>query len=187
MKTMSENIHPLMARVIRFSLLIFSFIIGGCAAPDYQQDFKPGTDFSQLKTYNWRKLSSEIPGFNTQQLQTLADSQLLSQGLSRTETDPDLLIDMTIVTRISAGASTGVGLSIGLPIGRFGSIGVGGGKSLPNDKQEGIIIVDFTEATSNQLIWRGSAEDIPMKDFSLKGEEELSAILNKLLSQFPPQ
>jgi hypothetical protein len=182
--------NPSMASIpkvlFRFWLLL-ALAISGCASPKYNQDFKPDTDFSQLKTYNWRNMSSEMAGVNSQQLQRLADSQLASQGFTRTETNPEMLLDMTVVARISTGSSTGLGLSIGLPIGRHGSIGLGGGKSVPNDKQEGIIIVDITESLSNNLLWRGSAEGIPMKNFSLQGEQQLAAVLGKLLSQFPPR
>lgn len=168
-------------------LIVLVGILCGCSSTKYHQDFKPGTDFSGHQTYNWRNTSSEIPGLNPQQIQRLADAQLAGRGLTRTESNPDILLDMTIVTRVSTGSSTGLGLSIGLPVGRHGSIGVGGGRSVPNDKQEGIIIVDVTDASTNNLIWRGSAEAVPVKYFSLSNEEKLAAVVSKLLSQYPPQ
>lgn len=172
---------------LHFSLLALVLFIGGCASTKYNQDYKPGTDFAVHNTYNWRNANSEIPGVNAQQIQRMADNQLTGQGLNRTESNPDLLLDMTIVTRISTGSSTGLGLSIGLPVGRHGSIGLGGGRSLPNDKQEGIIIIDITDASTNNLIWRGSAEAVPLKYFSLSSEAQLAAVMNKLLSQYPPK
>lgn len=187
MKTSSDKTNLLTTSIIRLSLLLFAFLVYGCASTKYNQDFKPETNFSQLKTYDWRNTSSIIPGVNAQQIQRLADIQLTNQGFTRNENNPDMLLDMTAVSRISTGSSTGLGLSIGLPIGRYGSVGLGGGKSVPNDKQEGVIIVDITESLNNQLIWRGSAEGMPMKDFSLQSEAKLAAALSKLLSQFPPK
>lgn len=168
-------------------LLIAIFLLSACAGPKFQQDFREGTDFSSLHTYNWRKVMSEVQGVDNLQLQRLADRQLNLQGFTRAESNPDMLLDMTLLTRISTGSSTGIGLSVGVPIGRSGSIGLGGGKSVPNDRFEGLILVDVTDSASNSLIWRGSAEGIPMKDFSLKAEEKLAAAIGKLLEQFPPR
>lgn len=168
-------------------LLIAILFLTGCAGPKYQQDYRPTTDFSHLKTYNWRQISSEIAGTDKQQIQNLADRQLTAQGFTRVASNPDFLLDMTLVTRISTGSSTGIGLSVGVPIGPRGSIGVGGGKSVPNDKLRGVIVVDATDTASNSIIWRGSAEEIPMDNFSLRSEDRLAAVLAKLLQQFPPR
>ena len=179
---------PTMFRSLwRFWFLALVLIMCGCASTKYNQDFKPGTDFGGHGTYNWLNTSSDIPGVSAQQIQRQADTQLASQGFSHTESNPDLLFDMKIVSRISTGSSTGLGLSIGLPIGRHGSIGLGGGKSMPNDKQEGIIIVDITDASTDSLIWRGSAEGVPLQYFSLSNEAKLAEVLRKLLSQYPPK
>lgn len=187
MKTISVNKYCLTTNTIRSWLVLLAFIMCGCASTRYNQDFRPGTEFSDLKTYNWRNISSEIPEVTDERLQGLADKQLLSQGYLRTDNNPDFVIDVTLVTRVSTGSSTGVGLSIGLPIGRHGNIGLGGGKNVPNDKQEGVILIDATNSLTNTLIWRGSAEGIPLKDFSLKEEDKLANVLNKLFNQFPPK
>lgn len=173
--------------IARLGLALLLLATFGCANTKYSQDYRPATDFSSLTTYNWRNISSEIPGITAEQLQRIDDPQLLEQGYTRTDSNPDFLIDLTVVTRVSTGSSTGLGLSIGLPVGRHGSIGVGGGKSLPNDKEEGVILVDITKSQTNALIWRGSAEGIPMENFSLRAESKLAAVLDKLFKQFPPK
>lgn len=172
---------------IRLCLLLLVFATSGCVSTKYSQDYNPETNFSNLKTYDWRTSSSEIAGINHQLLQQLADRQLSSQGYTRTATEPDLLFDMTVATRTRNDSSTGIGLSVGIPLGRFANIGVGGGKSLPRDKQEGVILVDVSARETNNLIWRGSAERIPLKDFSLKSEQKLADVLRQLLSQYPPK
>lgn len=187
MKFTQVNTQITTSSIIRFCLLLLAVSVYGCASTKYNQDYKPETSFSHLKTYTWRHASSDIAGVDDQQLQHLADNQLASQGYTRTDTNADMLLDLNLVTRISTGSSTGIGLSIGLPIGQHGSIGLGGGKSVPNDKLEGVILIDITDNISNSLIWRGSAEGVPMQDFSLKAEDKLAMVLKKLLSQFPPK
>jgi len=171
----------------RSLLLLVALLLAACAGTKYQQDFREGTNFENLNSYTWRKMNSEVQGVDNIKLQRLADQQLSLQGFTRTDSEPDMLLDMTLITRISTGSSTGIGLSVGIPIGRSGSIGLGGGKSVPNDKFEGVLLVDITEANSNTLIWRGSAEGVPMEDFSLKAEDKLAEVIAKLLAQFPPQ
>lgn len=173
--------------LIRLCLLFLIFATSGCVSTKYSQDYNPETNFSNLKTYDWRTSSSEIVGINLQQLQQLADQQLARQGYTRSEDEPDLLFDMTVATRTRSDSSTGIGLSLGIPLGRHANIGVGGGKSLPRDKQEGIVLVDVNARETNQLIWRGSAEGIPLKNFSLGSEQKLADILRQLLSQYPPK
>lgn len=159
--------------------------VSGCSSTKYHDDYRPDTDFSHFKTYQWRNVSSEIDGISAQRLQQLADDQLAAQGFSRTEGTPDMLLDLTLVTRTSTGSSKGIGLSIGLPIGRHGSIGVGGGKSIADDKREGVLILDASDSMNNRAVWRGSAEGIPMSNFSLKSEQKLAAVVTKLIQQFP--
>lgn len=187
MDFIQTNTQSSALRIIRFCLILLTITMYGCTGTKYNQDYKAATSFEHLKTYSWRHASSDIAGVDGQQLQQLADIQLASQGYTHTETNPDMLLDMNLVTRISTGSSTGIGLSIGLPIGQHGSIGLGGGKSVPNDKQEGVILIDITDNLSKSLIWRGSAEGVPMQDFSLKAEDKLARVLKKLLSQFPPK
>jgi len=172
---------------VRLCLLFLVFATSGCVSTKYSQDYNPETNFSNLKTYDWRTSSSEIAGVDHQLLQQLADQQLARQGYTRTADEPDLLLDMTVATRTRSDSSTGIGLSVGIPLGRHANIGVGGGKSLPRDKQEGIILVDVSMRETNHLIWRGNAEGIPLKDFSLGAEQKLADILRQLLSQYPPK
>lgn len=181
------NLRFMTLTLSRSLLLLAALLLAACAGPKYQQDFREGTTFENLTSYTWRKVSSEIPGADNIQLQRLADQQLSLQGFTRIDSNPDLLLDMTLITRISTGSSTGIGLSVGIPLGRSGSIGLGGGKSVPNDKYEGVLLVDITEANSNALIWRGSAEGVPMENFSLQAEDKLVDVIARLLTQFPPE
>ena len=164
-------------------LVILVLSVTGCASTKYHDAYRPDTDFSQLKTYQWRNVSSEIGGVTSPRLQQITDAQLSAQGFVLTESAPDMLFDLTLVARTSTGSSTGIGLSIGLPIGG-GGIGLGGGKSVPNEKMEGVLILDVTKAMNNLAIWRGTAEGIPMNNFSLKEEDKLAAVVGKLTQQF---
>ncbi len=173
--------------VFRFLALASLLLLGACAQIRYSDDFKSGTEFTDLRSYQWRSVSVDIGGADKNLLQHLADSQLASQGLVAAEKDPDLLLDLQAFSRVSSGGNTSIGIGIGMPVGRHGSIGLGTGKLLGQGKQEGVILVDITLAKSNTLIWRGTAEGIPLINFSLNAEHKLGESISQLLQQFPPQ
>ncbi|WP_062061648.1 DUF4136 domain-containing protein [Cellvibrio sp. OA-2007] len=168
-------------------LSVMLMLLSACTNIQYADDYKSGTDFSGLKTYNWRAISVDIGGIDKTVLQKIADEQLHAQGFILADTSAELLIDMQVFSRVSKGGNTSIGIGIGLPVGRNGSIGLGTGQTLGKGKQEGVIVIDITQTSSNQLIWRGNAEGIPLIHFSLKAEQKLRETFNKLLTPFPPQ
>jgi hypothetical protein len=161
--------------------------LSGCSSVKYEQDFKPGTEFSRHQSFAWRTANSEIDSADKVRLRRLAQAELERMGYRYQAENADLLIDISALTRISTGRGTGVGLSVGMPVGRSGAISIGGSKTMEGQNEEGVIIVDITDNTSNTLIWRGSAASIPLRHFSLSAEEQLSSILKQLLAQFPPE
>ncbi|ACE86173.1 DUF4136 domain-containing protein [Cellvibrio japonicus] len=168
-------------------LLLLSIILVGCASPKYQQDSKSGAVLNDLHTYQWRSLDVEIAGANKAQIQQLLDEQLLRQGYRLATDKPDMLLDLQAFSRVSQGGNTGIGIGIGLPVGRHGSVGLGTSQILGRNKQEGVVVLDITRTDNNTLVWRGSAESLPLSYFELGKEQKLRDSLNKLLAQFPPQ
>lgn len=177
----------MMPAISRLLIIAAIILLSACAQVRYGDDFKSGTDFSNLKTYQWRSVTVDIGGTDKNFLQQLADTQLRAQGFFPTDSNPDLLLDLQAFSRISSGGNTSIGIGIGMPVGRHGSIGLGTGQLLGKGKQEGVIVVDITQTKSNALIWRGTAEGIPLINFSLKAENKLRESFTQLLQQFPPQ
>lgn len=161
-------------------------LLSACTNIQYANDYKTGTDFSHLKTYSWRAVTADIGGTDKNLLQRLADEQLQAQGFRPASENADMLIDMQVFSRISRGGNTSIGIGIGLPVGRHGNIGLGTGQMLGQGKQEGVIVIDITQANNNILVWRGNAEGIPLINFSLKAEHKLRESFTKLLQPFPP-
>lgn len=172
--------------LLRSLLLLTLYCLAACAGPRYHQDFLPNTDFSQLKTYQWRKVTSDIHGTNSQHLQTLATQQLATQGYTLDSNAPDMLVDLTFIAVKHTDISRSVGFSVGVPVGSHGGVGIGAYRTLPNDKFEGVIVTDFIAAASHQALWRGTAEQIPTHVFLPANEAQLQNVLNALFRQFPP-
>jgi len=174
---------------LRLALLLSFVTLVGCAtANKVTQDYKPGTDFHSYKTFSWHNFSSDIANTDQLAIQRTVEQQLVQQGFSLVNANPDLILDLNIIKQRSSGSGSGVGLSIGLPIGSHGSIGLGTSKLLNNDNQmAGLIILDITAPQSNQIVWRGSAEAVPLTYFSLRNQAQLNSVLNNLVKQFPPK
>ncbi len=90
-------------------------------------------------------------------IRTTLDSQLQAKGRTPTQADADFLIGMQLSGKTTYGGSTGVGVSVGIPVGRAGRVSVGGGKSVPTEKKEGTLVVDFVDAKTRSLLWRATA------------------------------
>lgn len=164
-------------------------LLNACASTNrISQDFTEGTNFTAVKTFAWHNVATEIPNINNLAIQRAVEQGLAQQGLQLVSSNPDVILDISIIAQKSAAPSTGVGLSVGLPIGNHGSIGLGTNKLLARDnQQQGMIVLDITAAASSQVIWRGTAEAVPMSYFLLRNEPQLSGILKRLAGQFPPK
>lgn len=178
--------RQLHARFFVSLILLAAVVLTGCANVRYANDYKSGTRFDGLKTYNWRAVTVDVSGANQALLERLADKQLAGQGFVRTQDKPDLLLDMQVFARESQQGNTSIGIGVGMPIGRSGSVGLGTSQLLNRGKQEGVMLVDITRASDNTLIWRGTAEGIPLIQFSLSAEQKLGATMAQMLGQFPP-
>ncbi|MDQ2076525.1 DUF4136 domain-containing protein [Marinimicrobium sp. ABcell2] len=181
MKTTALLYRPLL-------ILAATLLLSACASTRYEQDYHPDTNFQNYQTYVWRSGEAQIPGVDMARLQRIAQEALEEQGLIMDPEAPDLLLSLHAFTRRTTGGSRGVGLSIGVPIGRSGTLGVGSSRALsPTERQEGVMVLDVTETRSNELIWRGTASAIPLEHFKLAQEERLKRTLDRLTQQFPPE
>jgi hypothetical protein len=170
-------------------LLLMVCLLTGCATSNkVTQDYKPGTDFHAYRTFSWHNFSSDITGSDQLAIQRAVEQQLRLQGFQLVAEMPDLILNLTIIKHAATPSSTGVGISIGLPIGRHGAIGLGTNKLFNKDADmSGLIILDITAQKANQVVWRGSADDIPLNYFSLRNQAELNKVLSSLIQQFPPK
>lgn len=164
-------------------------LLNACASHNrISQDFKEDTDFTAVKTFAWHNVATEIPNVSNLAIQSAVEQGLAQQGLQLTTTNPDVMLDISIIAQKSAAPSSGLGLSLGLPLGNHGSIGLGTSKLLArDDQQQGLIVLDITAAANSQVIWRGTAEAVPMSYFLLRNEPQLNGILKRLAGQFPPK
>jgi hypothetical protein len=190
---MTARFYTISRAAVRFcksALLLGALsLLYACAATQkVTQDFKEGTNFQQYKSFSWHNFSSDINGTDQLAIQNQIEQLLAQKGFKKAESNADLVLDLNIIKQRNTGSGSGVGLSIGLPLGRHGSLGLGGSQLLDGgDKIAGLIILDITAQHTGQVIWRGSADAVPMTYFFARNQAQLQSILRDLVNQFPPK
>ena len=168
------------------SLIIIVFIVVSCAPIKVNYDYDKTSDFNSYKTYNYYKpLNTGLSELDSQRLLDALDAQMQSKGLTLSET-PDFLINIQSseyrenqrnnvgVGLGGGGGNVGGGISIGIPVGQA------------NVNRQ--IIFDFVDDSKSGLFWQAVSDSgYNPKSTPEKREAQLQAIVEKILSKYPPQ
>lgn len=179
---------------LAFAVAAAGAALVGCATSpgnvDVTFDYDTGANFAALKSYNWmpptgNAVSDELL---VKRIKTTVDSQLQAKGPVPAEANPDFLIGMQLSGKSTYGGSTGVGVSVGIPVGRAGRVSVGGGKSQAIEKKEGQLVLDFVDAKSKSLLWRATAAGAVEPNTTPEQQQQrINAVVAEMLSYFPPK
>lgn len=169
--------------VLKKNWLIFMAVcLTGCASISVQDDYDPQTDFSTLKTYEWAQ-TEKVSGMNDLDMSRVMDAvngQLQTKGYSRQSDSPDFLVSAHVAVK-TAGKVAGTNVSINSDtVSLSGRAGTG-------NTDTGVLTLDFSDPKSNTLIWQGSAKGaLKAQKTPEKRAERISAVVSKILGQFPP-
>ncbi len=190
--------------------LLFALVtlLAGCTSPVAVQQ-KPGTDFGQYRTYDWartdvKSADSANPIYkstlNDQQIQQAISRELATRGIRQAaaSAEPDFLLtyhlyieeaERTIATPPVRGYAYPYAMSYR---GRFLPINYGywyttpyytRGRTRTETYQEGTMILDFVDARTNNLFWRGSVADAVNNPANIGSE--FSRVAKEILNEFP--
>ena len=174
--------------------LALAAITAGCATTpgsdvDVTFDYDTAANFDGLKSYSWMPPAGNAAGDEllVKRIKNSLDSQLQAKGRAPAEASPDFLIGMQLSGKTTYGGSTGVGVSVGIPVGRAGRVSVGGGKSQAIEKKEGQLVLDFVDAKSKSLLWRATASGaVNPGQTPEQQQQRINGVIAEMLSQFPP-
>ena len=142
-------------RIATFAAALSVTLFGSIAlAQSVTYDFDRSADFSKFKTYAWTRGTELTDELNHARVVRAIESQLAAKGLTRVEAsaNPDVLVayhasfDRNL--QINAWGS-----GWGGP--RFG--GLRSGTATTQDIVTGTIVIDLKDASTNGIVWRGSA------------------------------
>ena len=201
--------HPNHMKTTLCSLL-FALIMAvtGCS-PSVSVQQKPGTDFSQYRTYDWAKTDvksadSQNPIYqstlNDQQIQQAISGELAKRGIrpATGSAKPDFYLtyhlyideaERTVANPPVAGYAFPYAVSYR---GGYLPINYGYWYTTPyyqrggyrtETYQEGTMILDFIDARTNNLVWRGSVADAVNNPARIGSE--FSRVAKEILDEFP--
>ena len=174
-----------------------TLFLGGCSGVQVNQDYDPVTDFLSMQAYRWESETQEKTGdlridnpLRNTRIRTAVARQLSDKGfVLSADNAPTFLIryQYTLRQKIeSDGTSGGIGFGIG-SYGRHGGVAIGTGNNI-REYDEGSLTIDFVDAASQTLLWRGTGTQRfrEYKDPE-KASRDIDTLVEKILAQFPPQ
>lgn len=165
---------------------ILVLCIVSCAPIYVNYDYEKRTDFSAYRTYNfYDDMKTGLTGLDEKRLLSILETKLNSMGFSKSET-PDFLIDIASHEFENNQNST-VGVGLG-----GGSRGLGGGVStgipVGQAKVNREIIIEFVDDSKTGLFWQAKSESAyNPKAKPQQREAKLKAIVDKIMTQYPPK
>ena len=170
----------------------------GCATIQVSEDYDRRAPFTTYKTFDWMPKPEKMPPnartaidsnpLLGKRIQEIADEILAGKGMTLSKERPDLLINYYVGFKEMVDID-GWGYFYGPRWGYYWPY-LG-----PHDEYtytEGTLILDFVDAKTNELVWRGVA-DKALYDYYSSGtaghnfsDRELSKILKTMLDQYPP-
>jgi hypothetical protein len=162
----------------------------GCAPLAVNYDYDTAADFTAMKTFSWMPPTGNAVADDllVKKIRNAVNVQLKAKGRTEVPENQDFLIAMQLSGKTTYGGSTAVGASVGIPVGRAGTISVGGGKSKPKEKTEGTLVLDFLDAKTQSLVWRATATAAVEPKVSPEEQQaRINEVIAAMLVHFPPK
>ncbi len=177
------------------AIFVFLFLVAFSAqAQDVRYNYDQQADFSKYKTYRWEQHpdSIKIDELTLTQLGRAFDDELAKKGLTKkVQGDTDLVIVYQLAYREEKSINTyNSGWTAGPFWGRrwYGATGGGFSTSTTSTIPIGAASLDFFDAATQTLIWRGQAtKTIDPKVKPEKQLKNMAKAAQKLLKNYPPK
>ena len=171
-----------------FLLFLLAAVVGCSTVYDVQTDYDTKTDFTNLRTYNWLPVpdKADIDSLDVIRVQKAVNAEMQAKGLRLTSDNPDFLIAEHLGKKDKVSVRNW-GYDYGPYAGYWGGAwGPSGGVST-YQFEEGSLILDFVDAQTKKMIWRGSAKaEVNDARTPEKRDELITEAVQKILKSFPP-
>jgi len=182
-----------MKKLIFLSIVILTAV--SCSTIKVTSDFDKTAPFANYKTYAFTNeaLGLQINDLNRNRLLTAIETELAAKGFTKSETNPDVWIDMQLRgEEIQTATATTTGGYPGYGYGYGYRYGWGGGFSTTtidyDTYVEGTLFIDMIDAQKKQLVWQGRGTKTLEPDASQqKREENINYAVKQIFMKYPPQ
>jgi len=165
-----------LSRIV-MSLCFLLLIAGSALAQKVSVDFDKGTDFTKYKTYAWATGTPAQNPMVHQRIVAGIEAQLAAKGLSKVESNPDIVVVYHAATDTQVSINTMGG-------GPLGGWRFGAGTATVDKVPVGQLIVDIGDTNTRKFVWRGTAS-ATVSSKQEKNEKALNTALTKMFQNFP--
>jgi hypothetical protein len=156
---------------------------GGCSPIEVNCDYNPRFNFSSVKTFAWYRVPAKemvVSQLTLQRIEDAVKNQMEAKGYRLVSENADFLVAIHAFVQNKV---------------RVEDYGYAGGPYGwgPRDVevysyQEGTVMLDFVEAKSRELFWRGAAQGALARSRTPEQREErINEAVEKLLEKYPPK
>jgi hypothetical protein len=176
-----------MKRVTILLAICLMFVITSCSPVSVKHDYDRQANFSTLQTFDWipkpAKVRAMTRPFMDKRIRNAVNGQLVLKGLKQSS-NPDFLIAYHIGVKDKIDVQTWGYTYAGR--GRYW--GRGGTYVDVQQYKQGTLVLDFINAKSKELIWRGIATGaLPDNPNPENIENKINDVAEKVLEKFPPK
>ena len=168
-------------------LFLICFIISCASIYGVEHDYDKQVNFANLKTYDCMQIpkKADIDSLSAQRVKKAVNSELKGKGLMMTSDNPDFLIAEHLGKKDKIHI-TDWGYDYG-PYDRYWYRYPAPGGVSVQEYEEGSLILDFVDAKSKKMIWRGAAKAVvDHSDTPEKREKLINEAVQEILKNFPP-
>ena len=167
-----------------FVLFLMGFVVSCSTIYGVQYEYDKQADFKSLKTYDWMTVpeTANIDILNVERVKKAVNAELQAKGLMMTSNNPDFLIAEHLGKKDKVQVT-----NWGYNYDQYGmDLGPQGVDTY--QYEEGSLILDFVDAKSKKMIWRGVAKaEINNTDTPEKTEKLINEAVQEILKNFPPK
>jgi hypothetical protein len=168
-------------------LLAMLLLVGCSSGLTVNHDYDQQVDFAGYNSFQWVPSKNSSNSLLESRIEAAVVSELTrKKGLLQLTDNPDLYVIY------HAGAEDKVDIQsygYGYGAGRYGgAYGWGGGGISTYNYTEGTLIIDMIDASTKQLVWRGSATGVLDENPSPeKVTQNVNNAVAAILAQYPPK
>lgn len=176
-----------------FFMLAVLILPLACTTVQVSQDYALQTDFSRYRDFQWVEKPREDAGdvridnpLLDARIRRAVEQTLKTKGFSAVSRESaDFLVDYRLAVRSRLETDT---YRTGIGHGYWPYWGWGGYETTVREYDEGILVIDFIDAASGELFWRGiGARRLRQYSDPREITREVNETVDKILAQFPPQ
>jgi len=173
--------------------LVAGMLLMACSTVQVSQDYKLQTDFTQYQRFRWVEKPRDRTGdvridnpLLDARIRRAVQETLKTRGFAEAPAGKaDFFVDYQLAVRSRLETDT---YRSGIGYGYWPYWGWGGYETTVREYDEGILVIDFIDADSNELVWRGIGTR-RLRQYANPQEvtREVNETVDKILAQFPPQ